>query len=514
MRRVLLIVVINVFLVLLMQNSEASPIIVTESAEYTMGDGETKLVASQRTIELARRQASEKACVYVESYTKTINHVIEIDEVNFVSASIMRDVSSPVVKTTLTDNGDIRLVATVVVEINPDKIQDQINQLHSNEKYKGISSAEYNRVCMELEKSKKELELLKAKYMSAKNVEEKKEISNSIKHEEKSYIYNLFLEKACVSAGKNDVNSAMSYCSDCIQWNPKKYDAYEIRSLIKYACKDDEGAVEDITNALKYATNNDDIARLYNNRGFIYLQGINRPKAALEDMEKAISLSPGEAVYYSNKGRVYLFIGDENKALECFDIALSKNPDFINALILRGWIFTSKKEYQKALDNYNHILKVSPNNSDAYIEIGRVYSELKDYKRALQNVTKGLEISPKNKNGYIQLAYIYEDIDQMENAISACDKVLAIDNKYSEAYFAKANIYSDNMRYVEAINNYTKAIELLDSYNYYYNRALTYHDMGNVELAINDLEKVVEIQVNPSKDVIDTLNKYRQELRK
>lgn len=492
---------------------QASSITITETAEYAMGDGETKHVASQRAIELARRQASEKAGVYIESYTKTVNHTIEIDEINFISASIMRDIEKPSIKTILTNSGDIHLIATIVVEINPEQIPVLIDRMHDNvSSQSSISAADYNRVCLELEKNKKELEELKLKYKSTSNNEEKKRIEESLQLEEKSFIYNLLMKKACTAAINNEMEKAISYCTDSINWNPVEFSAYNYRGLVKFAIKDYNGAKDDFTLAIKYAKTNDDKAMLYNNRGFVYNQGLNQQKEALTDIEKAITLDPTDALYYSNKGRIYISLGDDEFALKCFEDSLRLNPNLVSALILQGRLLLYKGEYTKALKNVNNVLKLSPNKSEAYVDKGNIYSYMKDYKKAEYYIKKGLEITPNSEYALKILADNYLEMGKNIEAIEICDKIIKINPKYSDAYNTKGNVYSSEKKFKQAIESYTQAINIDPFYNYYYNRALTYHEIGKLQLAINDLEKIKETVANPQREIIDTLEQYKKEV--
>ena len=57
---------------------------------YTLGDRDTRDVAERRAIVDAMRVATQKAGIYVESYSKTNGFVLTKDQVNMIAASIIR----------------------------------------------------------------------------------------------------------------------------------------------------------------------------------------------------------------------------------------------------------------------------------------------------------------------------------------------------------------------------------------------------------------------------------------
>ena len=60
------------------------------TGEYIMSDFETPDVAKQRAKVRAEQHAVEQAGVYVKSYTKTVNHMVEADEVTTIANTIIK----------------------------------------------------------------------------------------------------------------------------------------------------------------------------------------------------------------------------------------------------------------------------------------------------------------------------------------------------------------------------------------------------------------------------------------
>lgn len=133
---------------------------IKESAEYIMGDGETKAAATEKAITIARRRASERAGVYVKSYSKSDMGTLTNDEIEVVSASFMKDKEKPIVTTSLLSGGNIVLTAVVFVTIDTNEIEGYINKMLQDknktdkelETLKSDSENKYNQLLQNYEK--------------------------------------------------------------------------------------------------------------------------------------------------------------------------------------------------------------------------------------------------------------------------------------------------------------------------------------------------------------------------
>lgn len=150
---------------------------------YLIGDGpdENVATAKERARVEAKRVAAEKAGVYVESFSKSQNSVLTKDEINVVSAQIMRVIRDEVLPQ-VTPDGHILYTCNLQVSVNTDNIdlkkimEDRI-------------AVEKN---IELEKKIKELqeqnEQLKKKYKETTDNLTKDVISGEIKSNEKEFL--------------------------------------------------------------------------------------------------------------------------------------------------------------------------------------------------------------------------------------------------------------------------------------------------------------------------------------
>ena len=115
---------------------------------------------------------------------------------------------------------------------------------------------------------------------------------------------------------------------------------------------------------------------------------------------------PDVGITFNNIGNVYSHQGNHDKALECFNNALSafydrEHPDIPVICNNIGWIYADKGEYGKALECYTKGLQINTelfgkNHLDvdiavSYNNIGSVYCSLSYYDKALEYYDFALE---------------------------------------------------------------------------------------------------------------------------
>src|SRR6185312_7310502 len=87
---------------------------------------------------------------------------------------------------------------------------------------------------------------------------------------------------------------------------------------------------------------------------------------ALNDMNRAIELSPGDANYLTGRGQVWYHLSDNDKAIADFNRALDIDPNSLVALNARGIAEDAKQDYAAAVRDYSLAIQLAPNNSTLY----------------------------------------------------------------------------------------------------------------------------------------------------
>lgn len=113
----------------------------------------------------------------------------------------------------------------------------------------------------------------------------------------------------------------------------------------------------------------------YSNRGSLYLSLGDLAKA-LADFEKAIELAPDTAVVHYNRGLVRAELGNRDGAISDYTEAIRLNPDLAIAFHNRGFEYETRGDRPKALSDYGRALAIDPKLEPPSRGIARLRGDL------------------------------------------------------------------------------------------------------------------------------------------
>jgi len=202
-----------------------------------------------------------------------------------------------------------------------------------------------------------------------------------------------------------------------------------------------------------------------------------------------------------------------------------------------GMMNYAQGDYQMALIDFNSVIYSNPGMSEAYNGRGLVYDAQGDYNRAIADFGKAIELKPDWAGGYSNRAGSYFAAGEYELALADLDRAIQLDADFGKAYFSRGLLHLAMGNNDAAIADFDKAIEstpelasLLSSYTYlneqtpgpgrdmmmdisnyhqllqtganlplsYANRGLAYFNKGDFEHSAADLEKALELGLEPS----------------
>ena len=155
--------------------------------------------------------------------------------------------------------------------------------------------------------------------------------------------------------------------------------------------------------------------------------------------------------------------------------------------------------------------------SSTELTSARLYIQQKNFDKAIEVLKKDVEKNPKSDEGWFLLGHTYGEVDDIENMIMAYDKSLAISSKFEKEIIDSKNFYwansfnkgvnlfqrgnktadedSAKVFYDKSIDAFeTAAIIQPDSADSYKNMAFVYMSSGRNELAIEPLQKLVDLK--------------------
>jgi tetratricopeptide (TPR) repeat protein len=122
---------------------------------------------------------------------------------------------------------------------------------------------------------------------------------------------------------------------------------------------------------------------------------------ALEKFELALTFvkSDRKELYeiYKNIGNILVKQGDFESAEENYHRAYTLNPDSDALLVNLGTLSIQKNDFNEALQRFRRSLVLAPNNDKAWVGLALVHQQMGDVDLALANVMNAIELNPTNR---------------------------------------------------------------------------------------------------------------------
>ena len=324
MKRLLSIVMSIAVLLIGASPALAAQEIIEADGSYVMDSrlDETAAIATARAREEAKRNAVEKAGVYLEAYAKTVDLMLEQDEIRTVTAHFLN---------VLDEQSSLKIIENNLIEFTV-----HIKALVD------VTDAERLKSMM---KDRTQLELM---------TEQNRELQ--AKYDEL---------KAQMEALKKNYDVA-----DETQRAQLKRDAARNDEQFKAMQELDRGnefysrgeyiqALECYSRALAFDAN---YFVALNNRANTYA-ALGQYQNALADLKAALALRPDSAEAHNNLGSVYVSLDRLDEALNEYSTALKLKPNYAAAWYNRSGVYYRQKKYSEALSDAQKAASLEPNNA-------------------------------------------------------------------------------------------------------------------------------------------------------
>ncbi|KAJ7344967.1 hypothetical protein JRQ81_000917 [Phrynocephalus forsythii] len=114
------------------------------------------------------------------------------------------------------------------------------------------------------------------------------------------------------------------------------------------------------------------------------------------------------AFSYCRRGAIYRKIGKMKAAMDDLEKAISLEPKLVNAYWHRHLLFLYHNKILQALEDLNFILKCNKNNADAYLSRAEIYKRQGDNSLAIINYTLAMRCRPTDDEIYYKRGEVYE----------------------------------------------------------------------------------------------------------
>ena len=301
----------------LLMSSVANAEIVTYEGvgQYVMSDFETPDVAKLRAKQRAEKSAQEKAGIFVKSNTKVVNLKLESEEIEVMTAGIMKVNSVNYEQQFDTSGNGIIYTAKVLVDIDTDEI-DKWLEKSVVEKEQLI---EQNKTLQKtLAEQEKQLAELKARLEQVENANlnpgatfvTRMQFTGAFANSDNIFLSNEKLKEGNKLHSRGDLNGAITAYTDAITLNANNAAAYTWRGNAFGSLGHYQNALSDLSRAVQLDNSS---TPAYVGLGLVYYLTGDYMQA-IQDFTYAISLDSGNAQAYRARAASFRAIGDYAQA--------------------------------------------------------------------------------------------------------------------------------------------------------------------------------------------------------
>ena len=219
--------------------------------------------------------------------------------------------------------------------------------------------------------------------------------------------------------------------------------------------------------------------------------------AVFKRVRKDVSSDPLAYEYYFRSISYPYNTSGHQLAIEMLSKSIELDPDYAPAYVQLGnrlrrlgqFGLVDSEQYLDSEEYYLKALSLNSNLISALAYLSMFYAETNRIDEAVNLARRMYEINPTNANTHFTLGYIYRYAGMVEQAIQEMEKAVAIDSR-NPKYRSLIGTYS-------AVGRYQDALDMLEFYpespftlGW---KGLIYYHLGDLELAIDYFDKVIEI---------------------
>ena len=260
----------------------------------------------------------------------------------------------------------------------------------------------------------------------------------------------------------------------------------------------------------------------------------------IEELSRAIEDDPGDVVAHTSLGVALHRLGEDDRAVACYESALRLDPAYAEAHYFRANILYGHGDVREAIKGYtaaiglqpelisaherpapedrltdyspvpagmrwiaqparrilelNGALAANPRNASLLKQRAAAYSRLWNYEQAITDYSSALTIQPDDASALHSRGVAYEQLGQHNHAQEDYRRASAMQSQLSNVYIQRGVAFGNVGNLRQAIASLTEGIRLApQNADAYFNRGASYFQLGDFEKAIEDFSHVIRL---------------------
>ena len=181
---------------------------------------------------------------------------------------------------------------------------------------------------------------------------------------------------------------------------------------------------------------------------------------AIDFYTQEIRAKPTSAAAYHQRGLIWAFKEENDKAIADDTAAIRIDPQNARAYLNRGHAWAGKKDYDTAIADYTKAIQIEPNTTVAFDSRGYAWSCKNDYDRSIADYTEAIRLDPSYADTYVRRGYAWSEKGDYDKAIADYTEAIRFHPRYADTYARRGNAWSEKGDYGKAIADYTEALRI------------------------------------------------------
>jgi tetratricopeptide (TPR) repeat protein len=234
-----------------------------------------------------------------------------------------------------------------------------------------------------------------------------------------------------------------------------------------------------------------------------YMNHFGDLKEALRCSNKAVKLAKkkkniddySKSAAYAGRGDVYYNLGELDKAIKDYTIAIDIYPEEFQNYIYRAVCYKNQENYDLFEADCKKIITLDPENIRAYMYLGDVAIRNEDYDKAIEYYSEAIKVDNAFSSAYAYRGVCYFALGNEKQAASDIVEALDIDsNNEAFDFMLKMSALNFDVIFDEFNSRYEEEPQN-PSWPYYI--GLIYENATQFKQALKYYEKVYEIAPEP-----------------
>ncbi len=266
-------------------------------------------------------------------------------------------------------------------------------------------------------------------------------------------------------------------------------------------------------------------------------------RAAIDELSQTVEEEPSHVIAHTSLGVAYHRLGEDDRALACYETALKIDPIQAETHYFRANILYSHGSVREAIAAYtvaiglkpelieahqkpspedrltdytgspaemvwiarpahrilrlNKSLESNPEQANLLKERAAEYHRLRNYVQAIADYSSSLAIQPEDPSALHARGAAYEGLGQNDRAFEDYQRALAVHPQLVDMYIERGVTFGRTGNFRQSVASLTDAIRLAPKNpDGYFNRGMSYFQLGEFERAIADFSMAIGLSSN------------------